>query len=537
MRPAEIARPYAALAVVVLVELILFAGYHRERWQKSLLQRGDAQTARGEGLVIRCDGLSYYAWLRSMLIDGDWSFDNEFDEHNPLGDYVPEPTRRTALGRRADSSSVGPACAWAVLIVPAHFFLNALPPLLQLWTPDGYSLPYQLLVGAGTLLASLLGLGFLYGICRRYARPDRAAIAAAVMTLGTPILFYSAIEVSMAHGIGTAALAGLVWYWLRTYGSQRPARWFGVGVLLGLVALMRWQLITFAVLPAGESLLACWSTWRASPRRVPGRAILGLMMTALGAVAAFAPQMLAWRAVYGDWFVSPLPMAHNWFNPSCWQVLAAQDRGLFYWTPVSLLACLGYLLFFWRRRTPGVGWVAAPRHPRSAVKIIPPALLFVAFLFQVYVLASLWGAKVYLGVAFGFRQLTESLVALAPGLALLLEGGSTRRYRWLGALGCLLILWNLLLICQYRYGLIPADAGADPATLLANVGRLVRRKHTLLIGQVLVGPVLLALLLSWPSKSAGHRLRDLAFWPGARRIITGKAGVFLSEGRRGRIAA
>jgi hypothetical protein len=537
MRLAKTVRALAALAVVALVELILFAGYHHERWQKALLPRGDAQTARGEGLVIRCDGLSYYAWLRSLLIDGDWDFDNEFDEHNPLGDYVPEPTRRTALDRRADSSSVGPACAWAVLIVPAHCFLKALPPLLQLWTPDGYSLPYQLLVGAGTLLASLLGLGFLYGICRRYARPDRAALAAAVMTLGTPILFYSAIEVSMAHGIGTAALAALVWYWLTTYGSERPARWLGVGILVGLVALVRWQLVTFAVLPACECLVAFWSTCRAGPARLVWRPAVGLTLTALGTAVAFLPQMLAWRAVYGAWFVAPLPMAHNWFNPSWWQVLAAQDRGLFYWTPVSLLACLGYLLFFWRHHARSAGSVTAPRQPAPAGKTIPLALLFGAFLLQVYVLASLWGVKVYLGVAFGFRQLTESLVALAPGLALLLESESPRRYRWLGALSCLLILWNLMLICQYRYGLIPADAGTDPATLLANVGRLVRRKHTLLIGQVLVGPVLLALLLSWPSKSAGHRLRELAFWPGARRIITGKAGVFLSEGRRGRTAA
>src|SRR5438270_708561 len=81
---------------------------------------------------------------------------------------------------------------------------------------EGYSLPYQLLVGCGTLLASGLGLAFLYGICRQYARPARAALAAAFLTLGTTIVFYAAIDVSMAHGVGTMVVAALTWYWLRS---------------------------------------------------------------------------------------------------------------------------------------------------------------------------------------------------------------------------------------------------------------------------------------------------------------------------------
>src|SRR5215831_18387562 len=92
--------PCGPLAVVVLVELILFTGYFRERWLKGLLPLGESRARAGEGLVIRSDGLGYYAWLRSLLFDGDWSFDNEFDEHNILGDYVPPRAERTAVGRR-----------------------------------------------------------------------------------------------------------------------------------------------------------------------------------------------------------------------------------------------------------------------------------------------------------------------------------------------------------------------------------------------------------------------------------------------------
>src|SRR5437667_11954031 len=108
------------LGVVVLVQLVLFTGYHLDRWHLSLAPRGDPRTDAGEGLVIRCDGHGYYAWLRSLLIDGDWSFDNEFDEHNPLGDFVPPRDARTDRGLRANQWSVGPACLWAIAVVPGH---------------------------------------------------------------------------------------------------------------------------------------------------------------------------------------------------------------------------------------------------------------------------------------------------------------------------------------------------------------------------------------------------------------------------------
>jgi len=502
--PAE--RPGWILAVAVLVGVMLFVGYHRERWRKGLVPLNRAQTRAGEGLVIRSDGLGYYAWLRSLLIDGDWSFDNEFDEHNMLGDFVPPPTWRTPIGRRALPWSVGPACWWALAVVPAHLGLVFLEDWGLPWAADGYSLPYQLLVGSGTLLAAGLGLYFLYGICRHFARPQRAALAAALLTLGTTIVFYSTIEVSMAHGAGTMAVAALTWYWLRTYGSINPRRWLLVGVLVGMAALMRWQLVTFAVLPLGESavMLRAFGKKGDSPLDLGGQSpfflnggrlhhvLARLTLAALGAFVGFLPQMLAWRCVYGQWLAAPLATEPHWLTPALGELLLAQDRGLFYWTPLALLACLGY--------------VCLPRcrghAPAAATE--PALLLLMAFLVQTYVLASLWGGQVYLGVAFGFRHLTEALVALAPGLALLLEKSEGKTYRTLCVVSLALVAWNLLLIAQYRYGLLPAAGGADLATMAGNALRLLVRKKGLLLGQVLIGPVLLAWLITPPRRGAGN---------------------------------
>jgi hypothetical protein len=489
------------LLIVVLIELALFVQSHR---------RGAPGTSSGEGLVIWGDGLGYYAWLRSPLVDQDFSFANEFDEHNPLGHWVPPPDAQTELGNRANPFSVGPACCWSVTVVPGHWLVGWLNSIGLSWPADGYSLPYQLLVGGTTLLFSVAGLFFLYGICRYYARPERAALAAALCTLGTTIVYYNAVDVSMGHGIGTAVLAALVWYWLKSYGTDRLGRWLLLGALVGAAALVRWQLATFFVLPVGEALLTCWFNWKSASLR--------LCLAGLGACVAFIPQAIAWQIVYGHWLVSPMPLAHHWLQPALWEVLGSQNRSLFYWTPLTLLAFLGFLAYFanWRAQaqpssqseipqvsTPLVGisayYIGAGERRGSS----PPchtagmnpaaryiklrsalALLLVAFLLQVYALASVQGAGVYLGAAFGCRQLTEAVVVLAPGLALLLERASGRWFVFLQILGCALVLWNLLLVWQYLSRLLPPDAGAAPGQMLANLLHLPYYRPMLLLTEL-----------------------------------------------------
>jgi hypothetical protein len=150
-------------------------------------------------------------------------------------------------------------------------------------------------------------------------------------------------------------------------------------------------------------------------------------------------------------------------------------------------------------------------------------LVISAFVLQVYVLASLWGAQVYLGAAYGFRQLTESVVLLAPGLALIMGRVHGKHFRLACGLAGLLIVWNLLLICQYRWGFVPADGGAGPTALLENALKLIRKKRLLLLGPVGMGPLLLA--LAWligsakrvPAQMTARRLPLFNGWAGRWR--------------------
>jgi hypothetical protein len=91
------------------------------------------------------------------------------------------------------------------------------------WPADGYSPPYQLAVAGTTFMLALLTLWLAYQIGRRFAGRSAAAAAAAVITLGTPIVAYGTVFVDMSHGAATAALAMFVFVWLRTLESLRPS--------------------------------------------------------------------------------------------------------------------------------------------------------------------------------------------------------------------------------------------------------------------------------------------------------------------------
>ncbi len=483
-------RSYAVLAVVVLTQLTLCGDFHARRWHL-IIENGLFRSKTGEGLFIRGNGLGYYAWLRSPLIDHDWDFDNEFDEHDLPDAYTPPRSYRTGQGKRANQWSVGPACVWAATIAPAHLIVRAANGIGCRWESDGYSLPYQLTVGATSVAVACVGLGFIYRLCRTQARPTRAALASSLIALGTTIVYYNSVELSVPHGLGTAVLAATVWYWFSTYSSVRPQRWLLVGMLTGAAALMRWQLATFAVL-----LVAEWLLTSSRHRRF---AIPHATLAAAGAIIMFTPQLIAWRCVYGSWLVNPIQgVRHHWSNPSFWEILCSEDRSLFYWTPVALLGFLGTIACL--RPT------KAPVEPNSNIAAKEPLwILFAAFVIQVYALAGMWGkgevlektgnsAGVFLASSYGFRDLTESLVVLAPGLAWLMEHARPWLFRLLTALGLLLVTWNLLVVSLYTNELIPSQEGASLATLLTQASAQIREEPFVLL-QAAQSSILIALIL------------------------------------------
>lgn len=386
---------------------------------------------------IASDGVFYYAPLRSVVVDFDLDFENEY---RVLG-AEPGYFQRTSTGRLPNNWSVGPAILWAPFFLVAHGLA-----LLGLYRPTGFGYPYFTAVATGTALLGFAGVVLLFRLLRAYFDEGVALLAALLVWLATFHVWYMVFEPSMSHALAMASVTAFLLY---SHEGLRGTRQFAVmGALGGLVALIRWQNVLY--LPV--ALVTSYAAHR-RPRA------LELLAGGAAFALAFAPQLFYWRALYGSFFLVPQGGGYlDWSSPEIEGLLFSSRHGLFAWAPVLYLGVAGLAGFL--RRAPAFGWA-----------------LVVSALAALYVNASVhdwWG-----GASFGARRFDGALPLLALGLATTL--GWLRRQiegRPLVALAALVapfVVWNGLLMGVYFEGAIPPDGPASFRQAAADGLELVYR--------------------------------------------------------------
>jgi hypothetical protein len=197
---------------------------------------------------------------------------------------------------------------------------------------------------------------------------------------------------------------------------------------------IRWQNALFVLLPASE--LAAHLPHRSAPptvgpqadRRAPRRQALNAALAfCLAAAVGFAPQMLAWQAIYGrPLAVSPVSPRLVWTDPHLVDVLWSSRNGLFALSPALYAAAIGLFLFVRLNRRLGVASLAI-------------GLAMVCLNASV---EDWWG-----GAGFGGRRFDSLTPLFVLGLAALftsVRGLVARRPALVtGALLAALLLWNL----------------------------------------------------------------------------------------------
>jgi hypothetical protein len=129
-------------------------------------------------------------------------------------------------------------------------------------------------------------------------------------------------------------------------------------------------------------------------------------------------------------------MAFRFGSPRLVDVLVSTQKGLFFWSPVLLLAVIGIVV--------GRGWV---RHLRVA------AVLVLGI--QTYLTAS-WPQWQF-GASYGHRAFTDGLGLMAPFLAACFERVAPRPYmRRVVAIGATAaVLLSIAQMIQYWIGILP----------------------------------------------------------------------------------
>lgn len=376
---------------------------------------GDDLKPRGAGVyrpvLARGDGHMLYLMTLSTVFDRDWRFDDELAR---FGDPWGQPI--TATGRKGIPHPIGPALVWSPALVVAAGSAGVANVLGAGIPTHGYTPWHQRIVfftsvlfGCGAVLLGRRVAGRVIG--GRWA-PTYAAVA---ILVGSSLAYYAAVMPSYGHAMDAFFCAAFLACWASTVGRDDLRRHVGLGLLLGVAALIRMQELAMGLALAVEVvargvgvLLARDLAIGVRARRVAGLVGRGAL-TLFVAFLTFLPQLAMWKIVYGTYSMPQGDAYTRWGAPLIAETLWSARNGWLVTTPVVYLALIGLLTVPKRARIVGAGLIAV-------------------VLMQVYlnsVIMDWWGQASY-----GNRRLCSVTLPMVVGLAALFRHAGRLVTRW-----------------------------------------------------------------------------------------------------------
>jgi hypothetical protein len=395
---------------------------------------------------INSDGICYYAQLRSFFIDHDLQYANEFAHYravfenkegtvlNQLADVTPyKPAyieesifspieEKTPTGHTPNRFSIGPAILWTPFFLIGHGMASISDLFFKTQYSDGYSLFYIIPVTFGTTLYGLLALLLTFRFCCFFFSPRTSFISILGLWFASPLVYYMYLVPSMSHTMAFFAIALFMYFWWKWKEDYSHKHLFLIGIMAGLVSLIRWQDLFILGFPF-------FDLWLNKEKQIVKKTSFLLIGFGLGCL----PQIIIWKIVYGSYLLVPMGNENmNWFSSRIFSVLFSAQHGFILWNPIFLFCLIGLMVLF-----------------RKQFFLAGFTLLF--FAIEVYIngVPNNW----FCGSSFGYRRLLELLPLYCLGLCTLIEQTVQKKtlYAWIG-LFIILSLWNIGFMMQFALG-------------------------------------------------------------------------------------
>ena len=381
------------------------------------------------GRRITGDALYYFVYTRSMIRDADVDFANEYKHYGLLerGDFAV----LTDTGHRRSIYSVGPGLMWTPFFIAADGLSAVLGALGFKVNTSGYGPLHLNAVALGSFAYGIVALFLVQALLRRHFGDRLAGGTVLLLWWASFFQWYIAEQPLTSHPLSVLLVSAF--FLLRQNGGLSSGKGaLGLGLLLGLGMCARWQNGVYLLLPAvdllGDAL-----------RRVSLKDIIrrGLIM-GTGVFVGLLPQMLAWKAIFGEYLLRYPPHGADFVRldrPFLLNTLFSSRHGLLSWTPVFWLCFLGLIPL-------------TRRHPRRFAILLVPVLIMT----YVNACSGDWWA----GGAFSNRRFDSMLPVLALGLAAFLRSAHSfiRRHPQTVLAGLVLFGagWNLTYVRAIQTG-------------------------------------------------------------------------------------
>lgn len=378
------------------------------------------------------DGQGYHAYLPAIFLHQDLQFEfvSQINEK-----YYPEG-KRAAFVYPTNGGNVNKYFA-GTAVVQAPFFAAACVLSAVVGVPvDGYSWPFQLMVGIGAIVCLVLGVWWLGRLLNALEFKRWAVFFSLLFVVfGTNLLYYTLYEPSMSHVYSFMTISALLFYARKALTSGSGRAIVFAGIALGLTVLIRPinGLVVFGI-PAvvggltefivGVEFILNKKRW--------------FISGSLAGVAIMTIQPIIYWLQTGNPFVwSYAEEGFNFLNPEIPNVLFSYRKGLFVYCPVLLIAVAGI----------------TKATLKSKAGFIELAL-FLSLI--VWIISSWW--MWYYGGCYGHRAFIEFYPFFAIGLAYALAKGiGFVPPAVLKLVGVGLIAVQLVQTYQYKMHIIPFD--------------------------------------------------------------------------------
>ncbi|MDP2336108.1 MAG: hypothetical protein Q8N05_06600 [Bacteroidota bacterium] len=361
---------YSLCLVILIVCVIIFSAKH---WRK-------------DDKVIAMDVVSYYAYLPATFIFHDIKLEKRetFDK----GLFWPEPLPD---GNKVIKTSMG----MSILYSPFFFISHGIAKL----SGDkayGFTPIYKVGLLASAVFYLFIGLFFLRRTLKNYFSEQIVALTILTTVLGTNLLNYSTYDACMSHVYNFALINTFVWYTIDWYKSPRLFNLLLLGLLSGLITLVR---------PSNIVVLLFFFIYGISSKETLKQRI-GMIFTkfhwflfmGLAFVIVWIPQIIYWWIITGHFLVNSYPDEQFfWGSPHFIDGLFSYRKGWLVYTPVMIFALLGIPFLF--KRLKEFSWAIA---------------IFISV--ATYIIVSWWCW--WYGGSFGMRSYVDYYGILAIPMAL-----------------------------------------------------------------------------------------------------------------------
>jgi len=399
---------------------------------------------------VRGDGVGYYAYVRSLLIERHLNFEKDWQHGNESftmgrldrnGEVI--GTEYSQTGHINNHWSIGPSLLWTPFLVATHVTVLTYDRLGGHILADGFSAPYLIAMAFATTFYGFVGLWLSYRLAAQFFDECWALLATLGIWWASSLPVYMYFNPSWSHAHSAFAVALFLWYWQHTRCERTILQWVVLGLISGLMVNVYYANGVLLLIPLIEGLVAYWKSW------VSTTDALGTMARLLARhvvyvcifMIALLPTLISRKIIYGNALrTGYAPEEFNWKSPAVWNVMFSWDHGMLSWTPILALALIGLIRFYRRDRFFGTCLL----------------MTFLAFYYVISIQPT-WDGMSSFGSRYFVSLSPIFILGLATFFDFLARAWRARPARILAACTTsLLILWNVGLIFQWGVHLIPA---------------------------------------------------------------------------------